>query len=126
MRWRSERGRGGDRVEGRTRRVALDDGLTPVARGVVGIGERKPGHGRFVRRAHIVPEAHGVEEQWLRVGGVAIGQANSPSSQGGAGDQRGAVEAGGDKLERVGCSPARSMSPFAISISTCASSSGAR
>ena len=68
----------------------------------MGVGEAQAGERRLVRGADFVPEPHRFGQGLFRARRVAVGEPHPSAGEGGAGDQRFALESGGDELQFVG------------------------
>ena len=101
VRCRGNRRRGFDPVEDRAGRLALQVGALVAAAGVVGVGEAKAGERRFVGGADFVPQPHRFGQGLFCARRIAVGEPHASSGVGGAGDQRFALESGGDEIELV-------------------------
>ena len=73
-----------------------------AAAGAVGLGEAEAGERRLVRGADFVPEPHRFGQGLFRARRIAVGEPHPSAGEGGAGDQRLALESGGDELQLVG------------------------
>ncbi len=97
-RWVRRR-RGFDSLEDRERRLALEVGPPLAAAGPEGFGEAHACERRFIGRPDLVPESRCFGEEPFPVHRVALREPHPSSSKGGAGDQRLAVESGGNELQ---------------------------
>ena len=93
---------GFDSVEDRARRLSLDVGLPLAAAGPEGFGEAHTCERSFIGRPDFVPESRCLGEEPFPVHRVALREPHPSSSKGGAGDQRLAVESGGNELQLLG------------------------
>ena len=73
-----------------------------AAAGAVRLGQGHACDRRLIGGADFVPAVAPLPTRTVRARGIAVGEPDPSSSEGCAGDQRFALEAGGDELQLVG------------------------
>jgi hypothetical protein len=91
-----------DPFQDRAGRLALQGGPVLAAAGAVRLGEADACDRRLIGGADFVPESHRFRQGLFRARRIAVGEPHPSSSEGCAGDQRSALESGGDELQFVG------------------------